>query len=233
MIKPAFEIAPRPLVPLTGKTTGFPVNRIFCVGRNYAAHAREMGADPEREPPFFFQKPADTLLAGTDVQLPYPPSTSELHHEVEFVVGLHRDGRNLSREKALDHVFGAALGIDFTRRDLQADAKAAGRPWDMGKGFDGCAVTGPMTCFSADGLPASGHIELEVNGVRVQQADLKEMIWPVADTIAILSSYLTLRAGDLIFTGTPEGVGPVRPGDTLLASGDHLEPFAVTIVPTG
>ncbi|KIC17346.1 fumarylacetoacetate hydrolase family protein [Leisingera sp. ANG-Vp] len=226
----AFPIADRSVVPVAGSDTVFPVNRIFCVGRNYAAHALEMGADPSREPPFFFTKPADAILAGSSLQLPYPPLTGDLHHEVEMVVGLKSGGRDIPADQALDHLFGAALGIEFTRRDLQGQAKKSGRPWDMGKGFDGSAAIGEMTRFTPASLPQSGAISLQVNGALRQSGDLSEMIWKTEETIAELSRYLTLQAGDLIFTGTPEGVGPVVPGDCLLAACQGLQPLQVEII---
>lgn len=225
-------VPPRPvLIPVDGKAGRFPVARIFCVGRNYAAHTREMGGDPNREPPFFFLKPADTLVAGKEVAMAYPPRTADLHHEVEMVVALGSGGRDIEAARALDHVWGAAVGLDMTRRDLQAAAKAAGRPWDMGKGFDGSALVGPLRPFSGSALPRSGAITLTVNGTVRQRGDLADMIWSVGETIAELSSYLTLRAGDLIFTGTPEGVGPVKPGDELEARCAGLASLWAQIMP--
>ncbi|MFA3916457.1 fumarylacetoacetate hydrolase family protein [Ruegeria hyattellae] len=193
MTSHAFQIAERSTIPVVGSDAVFPVNRVLCVGRNYAAHAREMGADPTREPPFFFTKPADAILTGTDLQLPYPPKTNDPHHEVEMVVGLKAGGLDIPAEEALRHVFGAALG-------------KAGRPWDMGKGFDGSAVIWPMTEFDGSTLPQSGPIQLDVNGSPRQSGDLSDMIWGIAETISALSGFLTLRAGDIIYTGTPEGV---------------------------
>lgn len=226
----AFPIADRATVPISGSETAFPVNRVFCVGRNYAAHALEMGADPTREPPFFFAKPADAIHAGDQADLVYPPLTQDLHHEVEMVVGLKSGGRDIPVDQALSHVFGAALGIEFTRRDLQAAAKKAGRPWEMGKGFDGSAVIGTMTQFNADTLPQKGPITLNVNGDLRQSGDLSDMIWKVAETISALSEFLTLRAGDVIYTGTPEGVGAVVAGDVLTAECPGLRDLSVRIV---
>lgn len=206
---------PTPAVPVRGGGL-FPVRRVFCVGRNYAEHAREMGHDPVREVPFFFMKPADTLLVG-DADLPYPPLTQDLHHEMELVVALGSGGAGIATEHALTHVWGYAAGLDMTRRDLQAEAKKAGRPWDMGKGFDASAPIGEL--MPADGFdPTHGAIELRVNGVIRQSSDLSQLIWSVAETIAILSTYVTLAAGDLIFTGTPAGVAAVRRGDLMEGS---------------
>ena len=191
----------------------FPVRRIFCVGRNYAAHAREMGHDPDRELPFFFTKPADTLVIhGAD--MPYPPMTNDLHHEMELVAGLHSGGADITEADALSHVWGYAAGLDMTRRDLQGEAKKLGRPWDMGKGFDHSAPIGEMV--PAAGInPGQGRIELRVNGAVRQSSDLGLLIWSVAETIAYLSRLVRLEAGDLIFTGTPEGVAACVRGDLL------------------
>ena len=206
---------PTPAIPVRGGGL-FPVRRVFCVGRNYAEHAREMGHDPVREVPFFFMKPADTLLVG-GADLPYPPLTQDLHHEMELVVALGSGGAGIATEHALTHVWGYAAGLDMTRRDLQAEAKKAGRPWDMGKGFDASAPIGEL--MPADGFdPTHGAIELRVNGVIRQSSDLSQLIWSVAETIAILSTYVTLAAGDLIFTGTPAGVAAVRRGDLMEGS---------------
>lgn len=206
---------PTPAMPVRGGGL-FPVRRVFCVGRNYAEHAREMGHDPVREVPFFFMKPADTLLVG-GADLPYPPLTQDLHHEMELVVALGSGGAGIATEHALTHVWGYAAGLDMTRRDLQAEAKKAGRPWDMGKGFDASAPIGEL--MPAGGFdPTQGAIELRVNGVLRQSSDLSQLIWSVAETIAILSTYVTLAAGDLIFTGTPAGVAAVRRGDLMEGS---------------
>jgi len=192
----------------------FPVRRIFCVGRNYAEHAREMGSDPDREPPFFFTKPADAVLTnGAD--MPYPPATTELHHEMELVVALGKSGANVAVSAALDLVWGYAAGLDMTRRDLQNSAKKTGRPWDMGKGFDHSAPIGELAPAAQIGHPSSGLIELRVNGVIRQTSDLAKLIWSVAETIAYLSGLIALAPGDLIFTGTPEGVAAVQRGDRL------------------
>jgi fumarylpyruvate hydrolase len=192
----------------------FPVRRVFCVGRNYADHAREMGSDPDREPPFFFMKPADALvLNGAD--MPYPPRTNQLHHEMELVVAIGRGGAGIAVADALNHVWGYAAGLDMTRRDLQNAAKKEGKPWDMGKGFDHSAPIGLMVPASRIGHPASGLIELRVNGSVRQTSDLSKMIWSVPETIACLSGLVTLAPGDLIYTGTPENVAAVERGDLL------------------
>jgi len=208
---------PPPSVAVAGSPLRFPVRRIFCVGRNYAAHAREMGRDPDREAPFFFTKPADAVVDdGTAVA--YPPATAELHHEGELVVALGRGGRDIAAEAAPAHVWGYALGNDLTRRDLQAEAKAAGRPWDMAKGFDGAAPCGALGPVAALGHPREGRLSVHVNGRLRQEGDLAEMIWSVPEIIACLSRLLTLAAGDLVFTGTPAGVGPLRPGDVCVVA---------------
>ncbi len=199
---------------VAGSTARFPVNRIFCVGRNYAAHAREMGGDPSREPPFFFTKPADALLTmGAD--LPYPPATSDVHHEMELVVAIGQGGAEIAEDAALAHVWGYAAGLDMTRRDLQAQAKKDSRPWDMAKGFDHSAPIGALRPVAASGHPGQGAITLRVNGEQRQSGDLSHMIWSVPETIAYLSRLVRLAPGDLIFTGTPDGVASVRRGDVL------------------
>jgi len=204
---------PRPALPVIGGGE-FPVRRIYCVGRNYAAHAREMGADPDREPPFFFMKPADALVADGGV-VPYPPVTNDLHHEIELVAALGSGGRDILPADALGHVFGYAVGIDLTRRDLQAVARRLGQPWDLAKGFDHSAPCGALRRASEIGHPAGGTIRLAVNGAVRQESDLGQMIWNLQEVIAHLSRSVVLCAGDLIYTGTPEGVGPVRVGDRL------------------
>ncbi len=202
----------QPSVPVAGTKDLFPVRRIWCVARNYAAHAREMGANPDQEPPFFFAKPADAVVMNGAV-LAYPSATANLHHEAELVVALKSGGQDLSQDKALDCVFGYAPGIDLTRRDLQEQAKKAGRPWDVAKGFDHSAPIGALRPASQIGHPAKGSITLSVNGQMRQSGDLSDMIWPVAGVLAHLSRLVRLEAGDLIFTGTPEGVGPLVKGD--------------------
>jgi fumarylpyruvate hydrolase len=204
---------PQPAVPVSGGGL-FPVRRIFCVGRNYAEHAREMGGNPEREPPFFFTKPADAVLTG-GADMPYPSQTTNLHYEMELVVAIGDGGSNIAASDALAHVFGYAAGIDMTRRDLQNEAKTQRRPWDMAKGFDNSAPIGSIVPAAALPDPTKGRIELKVNGAVRQSSDLSQMIWSVAETVAYLSGLVTLAPGDLIFTGTPEGVGAVERGDLL------------------
>lgn len=209
-----------PAVPVTVPvTTGgvFPVRRIYCVGRNYRAHAIEMGGDPDREAPFFFTKPADAIVAS-GATLRYPPRTADYQHEVELVVAIGVAGADIAVDRALDHVFGYAVGFDMTRRDLQADAKTAGRPWDMAKGFDQSAPCGAITPAEAAGDMSAATITLDVNGEQRQSSDLSLMTWSVAETVADLSTYVALQPGDLIYTGTPEGVGPVAPGDRLVGN---------------
>jgi len=191
----------------------FAVRRVYCVGRNYAEHIIEMGNDT-RDPPFFFTKPADAVVVG-GAAIPYPPQTADFHHEIELVVAIGQDGADIAPQDALAHVYGYAVGLDMTRRDLQAQAKKAGRPWDMAKGFDYSAPIGTIEPVSAIGHPDHGAITLSVNGVERQRGDLSDQIWNVADTIAFLSGLVTLRAGDLIMTGTPAGVGAVARGDVL------------------
>ena len=209
---------PVPALPVSGTGDLFPVRRVYCVGRNYAAHAREMGGDPTREPPFFFMKPADALQAVPDAgtaEHPYPPRTGNYHFEIEMVVALSGGGRDIPVEKALDHVFGYGIGLDMTRRDLQDEAKQLRRPWELGKAADRSGPVGPLHPASRVGHPARGAISLEVDGAVRQQADLADMIWSVAEQIAYLSSYFELFPGDVIFSGTPDGVGAVTRGQTM------------------
>jgi fumarylpyruvate hydrolase len=212
----AFEPAAPVTALISASTLRFPVHRIYCVGRNYAEHAKEMGSDPTREPPFFFCKPADAVIADT-LPVPYPPRTQNFHHEVELVLALHRGGKNLTLEAAAECIYGYAIGIDWTRRDLQNDAKKTGRPWDTGKAFDASATLGPIHLHSAVGELRSGKIWLSVNCELRQQGDLADLIWNNAEIIAELSTLFELRQGDLIYTGTPAGVAAVRPGDRLEA----------------
>lgn len=222
--------APTPSLPVAGQTGRFPVRRVFCVGRNYAAHAREMGADPAKQAPVFFTKPADSVVPEGG-SIAYPPATADLHHEVELVAALKSGGRGIPVSEALRHVYGYAAGIDLTRRDLQARAKAAGEPWDAAKGFDLGAPVGVLSPVdSLDRHPDSGPIQLRVNGMLRQDGDLSEMIWSLPAIIHHLSALWELRAGDLIFTGTPAGVGPCRPGDRLEALVNGLAPLTVTLV---
>lgn len=202
----------------------FPVRRIYCVGRNYAEHAKEMGFTG-REDPFFFCKPADALLQVADGEtglMPYPQQTSNLHHEVELVVALNAGGRNLTPEQAKACIWGYAIGLDMTRRDLQGEAKKQGRPWEVGKAFDNSAPIGPLHALSETGVLESGSISLSVNGQARQQGNLSDLIWSVAESLAYLSNLFELKAGDLLFTGTPEGVGAVVEGDLMTAAIDGL-----------
>jgi fumarylpyruvate hydrolase len=201
-------------LPIDGTDAVFPVLRVFCVGRNYAEHAVEMGHDPDREPPFFFMKPA-TAVVPSGGRLPFPVATDDLHHEVELVVALSRGGEGIPVERALEHIFGYAVGLDMTRRDLQAQAKEMGRPWDMAKGFDRSAPISTVRSAETVGHPDAGAIWLHINGEPRQQGDLAQQIWKVPETIAYLSTLVELRPGDLIMTGTPAGVGRVVPGDRL------------------
>ena len=201
-------------VPVDGSEQPFPVRRIYLVGRNYAAHAREMGHDPDREPPFFFQKPADVLLLpGND--FPYPSKSQDVHHEIELVVALGSGGTDIAESDAFECIYGYAVGIDMTRRDLQGEAKKMGRPWEVGKAFEASAPIGAIVPAAAIGHPSRGRVWLEVNGELRQEGDLDQLIWNIPETIAYLSGLFTLAPGDLIFTGTPAGVGPVQRGDLL------------------
>jgi fumarylpyruvate hydrolase len=221
-------------VPVHGTGDLFPVRRIFCVGRNYAAHAREMGHDPDREPPFFFTKPADAIVICADPNNPtkvaYPPATKNLHHEMELVVAMKSGGANIPVEKALEHVYGYGVGLDMTRRDIQGEAKKMGRPWEMGKAFDNSAPCTALLPASKIGHPAKGAIWLKVNGKITQSSDLSEMIWNVPETISYLSGLVTLQAGDLIYSGTPAGVGAVKAGDKLEGHVDGVGDLTVSYV---
>ena len=216
-----FAFPPHPItsLPIAGMGSRFPVRRIFCVGRNYADHAREMGAMDQaegREPPFFFTKPGDAVVGGEgELSVAYPPLTKNLHHEVEMVVALGAGGANVTVDAAKGLIFGYAVGLDLTRRDIQAKAKEKGHPWDMGKGFDQSAVAGAICPVAVSGHPAAGRIWLTVNGEVRQDGDLSAMMWKVADIIANLSTMVRLEAGDLIYTGTPENVAAVQRGDLL------------------
>jgi len=227
----SFPPAEPPSVAVAGTDRRFPVHRIYCVGRNYADHVREMGADPAREPPVFFMKPADAVVEN-GATVAYPPATQNLHHEIELVVALAGGGRDLEPAAALGQVFGYAAGNDLTRRDLQNAAKARGQPWDTAKGFDQSAPLAPLRP-AAEGHPARGRIWLEVNGVLRQESDLAEMLWDVPHIIAALSRLYTLRAGDLIFTGTPAGVGALLPGDEVTGGIEGLAPLRHRIGPPG
>jgi fumarylpyruvate hydrolase len=224
----AYAIAPpeTTTVAVAGMDAVFPVARVFCVGRNYAEHAVEMGHDPDREPPFFFMKPADAVVPAS--RLPFPTRTQNLHHEIELVVALGEGGRDIAVEGALDHVFGYTVGLDMTRRDLQAEAKKMGRPWDMAKGFDQSAPTGEIRAVEDIGHPAKGAVWLRINGEPRQEGDLDQQIWKVPETISFLSTLVALRPGDLIMTGTPKGVGRVEPGDQLEGHIDGVGDLSVS-----
>ncbi len=225
------EAPETPSVAVEGESDRFPVRRIFCVGRNYAAHAREMGRDPDREPPFFFTKPADAVVDAGDsagAVIVYPPETENLHYEIELTVAIGKGGKNIEPDNALDHVYGYATSIDLTRRDLQLVARDMGRPWDWGKGFDRSAPIAPIQP-AADFDPTKGRIWLSVDGQIKQDADLAELIWPVRDVISIISRSVTLKPGDLIMTGTPAGVGPIIAGQVVKGGVDGLAGIAITI----
>ncbi len=216
-----FDALPIPTLPVAGTDKLFPIHRIYCVGRNYADHAIEMGGDPSREPPFFFQKNPDTIVPPGK-NFPYPSATSDVHHEIELVVGLKSGGTEVPVEKALDLVYGYAVGIDMTRRDLQAEAKKASRPWEVAKAFEASAPCSAMVPATQIGHPAEGRIWLEINGAMKQNGDLAQMIWKVPEMIAYLSKLFTLQAGDLIFSGTPAGVGAVARGDAIRGGVDGV-----------
>jgi fumarylpyruvate hydrolase len=223
---------PRIALPIAGSSDLFPVRRVYCVGRNYAAHAREMGADPDREPPFFFMKPADALqIVGSEpVKHSYPPKTRNYHFEIEMVAALAGGGSDIPVESALNHVYGYAVGLDMTRRDLQDEAKKMSRPWDTGKAADGSGPIGALHPASLIGHPTRGAITLTVDGETRQKGDLADMIWSVAEQVAYLSGYFELQPGDLIFTGTPSGVGPVERGQRMVGAVEGLGKIALDVV---
>jgi fumarylpyruvate hydrolase len=223
-----FDAPATPSVAVAGGTARFPVRRIFCVGRNYAAHAREMGKDPDREAPFFFTKPADAVVDDGQT-VPYPPLTNNLHHEAELVVAIGKGGEEIAESSALDHVYGYAIGNDLTRRDLQFEARDKGRPWDWGKAFDHSAICGPIHKAAETGHFARASIRLSVNGQTKQDADIADMIWSVPEVIAILSQSVRIQPGDLIYTGTPAGVGPLVPGDVCVVEIERLGKLSTTI----
>jgi fumarylpyruvate hydrolase len=227
----AIDVEPRHAIPVAGSALLFPVRRVYCIGRNYAGHAREMGANPDREPPFFFNKAADCLLPipAAGGILPYPSQTKSYHHEIEMVVALKSGGTDLPVEGALAHVFGYGIGLDMTRRDLQDVAKEMRRPWEVAKSADHSGPVGPIHPVEAVGHPARGTIRLDVNGQTRQSSDLSAMIWSVAEQIAILSQFYELKAGDVIFSGTPEGVGKVERGDLMLGHVDGLGELSLTV----
>ncbi|WP_299707474.1 fumarylacetoacetate hydrolase family protein [uncultured Tateyamaria sp.] len=219
-------------VAVAGSEDRFPIRRIFCVGRNYAAHAREMGKDPDREPPFFFTKPADAVV-DSPCTIPYPPLTADLHHEIELVVAIGTGGAKIPADAVMDHVWGAGVGIDMTRRDLQAEAKKMGRPWDWAKAFDFSAPMSPLVPLVDVPSLTTGRIWLAVNGEVRQDADISDLIWPVRDHVAYLSQAVTLAPGDLIMTGTPAGVGAVKTGDVMTGGVEGIAEMEVTVGPQG
>ena len=227
----SYVIPPPPVTTLEveGASARFPVHRIYCIGRNYADHAREMGHDPDREPPFFFMKPADSIVTdGND--FPYPEKTEDVHHEMELVVALGSGGRNIPVKNALDCIFGYAVGLDMTRRDLQSEAKKLGRPWDTGKAFDHSAPCSRIRPVAKTGHPNTGALWLKVNGKTTQSSDISALIWTIPEQIAFLSSLFSLAPGDLIYTGTPAGVGPVNVGDVLHGGVDNVGEIKIKIV---
>lgn len=224
----AVETCELPTVSVRDSAARFPVHRIYCVGRNYPAHAREMGQDPDRDPPFFFAKPADAVVANNSV-IPYPPRCTNLHHEVELVVAIGRGGSNISAARAENHIYGYAVGIDLTRRDLQTAARENGHPWDTAKGFDFSAPISDISPVQGRGHIRSGQIMLKVNGQIRQQANVNQLIWAVPEVIAELSTLFSLQAGDLIFTGTPAGVAAVESGDVMEAFIDELTSLLIRI----
>ena len=230
--KTVFEVA-QVTIPIEGQSEVFPVRRIYCIGRNYAAHAIERGSDPNREPPFFFQKPTDAIQnvkIGTVADHPYPSLTQNYHHEVELVAALKSGGTNIPPEKALDCVFGYTVGLDMTRRDLQNQMASMKKPWEIGKSFDHAAVLGPLQPAAKVGHPTKGEISLAINGKVRQDSDLSKMIWSVAEQISKLSEAFELKAGDIIYSGTPENVGPVVKGDVLLAKIAGFPDMSIKIV---
>ena len=224
----AIPTPPIVALPVAGTDALFPVRRVYCIGRNYAAHAVEMGHDPDREPPFFFQKNPDNL--DPSGKFPYPPKTADVHHEGEIAVMLKSGGTNIPLDQALSHVYGYALALDMTRRDLQGEQKKLGRPWEIGKAFERSAPIGPIHRVEEVGHPDQGPITLKVNGEVRQEGDLNQMIWKVPEMIAYLSEYFTLAAGDVILSGTPSGVGAVERGDRIVVEAAGLGAFSVEVV---
>jgi fumarylpyruvate hydrolase len=218
----------RPSLPVKGTSERFPVRRIYCIGRNYADHAIEMGHDPEKEPPFFFQKNAENI--DSSGEFPYPPETNDVHFEVEMIVALKRGGANIEIADAMQFVFGYGVGLDMTRRDLQGEMKKLGRPWEIGKAFERSAPMGPLVPINKTGQLDSGVISLSVDGTVRQNGDLNQMIWKVPEQIAYLSRFYDIAAGDLIMTGTPAGVGSIHIGDIMECRVDGIDPFIVKVV---
>lgn len=229
---PVPVLEPRPTLAIVDSAERFPVRRAFCIGRNYAAHAREMGFDPDREPPFFFMKTAEAIVpveAGKTVDIAYPSGTADYHHEAEVVIAIGKGGRDIAEADALSHVFGYGVGLDMTRRDLQGEAKKLGRPWEIGKSADQSGPVGPLT-RGETALDMKGRIRLAVNGTTRQDAPLAAMIWSLAEQISIISRFFELRPGDLIFTGTPEGVAAVQRGETMDVTVDGLASIRIRVV---
>lgn len=224
----AFPPPSVPALSIKGRADLFPIHRIYCVGRNYAEHAIEMGHDPKREAPFFFQKNPDSIVPNGGI-FPYPDKSQDVHYELEMVVGLKSGGRDIPADQALAHVFGYAVGLDMTRRDLQGEAKKAGRPWEIGKAFEHAAPCSEIVPAADIGHPRAGAIWLKVNGALKQQGDLAQLIWKVPEMISYLSGLFELKAGDLIFSGTPAGVGPVQRGDELLGGVDGIGTLEIRV----
>ena len=218
----------RPSLPVKGTSERFPVRRIYCIGRNYADHAIEMGHDPEKEPPFFFQKNAENI--DSSGEFPYPPETNDVHFEVEMIVALKRGGANIEIADAMQLVFGYGVGLDMTRRDLQGEMKKLGRPWEIGKALERSAPMGPLVSINETGQLDSGVISLSVDGKVRQNGDLNQMIWKVPEQIAYLSRFYDIAAGDLIMSGTPAGVGPIQKGEIMKCCVAGLDPFVVKVV---
>ena len=228
MTKFVIDPAPQVCLPIRGSNESFPVRRIYCIGRNYADHAIEMGHDPNKEPPFFFQKNAQNV--DTSGTFPYPPQTSDVHHEMELVVALKSGGADISLENALEHVYGYRLGLDMTRRDLQGEAKKLGRPWEVGKSFEKSAPMSELVPASETGHLDQGRICLKVNGEIKQDGDLNQMIWKVPEMIAYLSRFYDIAGGDLIMSGTPAGVGPIQRGDKMECEIEHLGTMTIEVI---
>lgn len=218
-----------PVLPVDGSDDVFPVRNIYCVGRNYAEHAREMGSDPDREPPFFFMKPAAAII-GEDAEFPYPPGSENVQYEMELVACIGKGGANIAQADALDHIYGYAVGLDMTRRDLQIASREIKRPWEVGKAFAASAPCGRVYPASRIGHPDKGAIWLDVNGERKQSADLQDLIWNIPETIEHLSALFTLEPGDLIYTGTPAGVGPIKPGDVMHGAVEGVGEITIKVV---
>ncbi|MGA0259139.1 MAG: fumarylacetoacetate hydrolase family protein [bacterium] len=228
MTKFVIDPAPQVCLPIRGSNESFPVRRIYCIGRNYADHAIEMGHDPNKEPPFFFQKNAQNV--DTSGTFPYPPQTSDVHHEMELVVALKSGGADISLDNALEHVYGYGLGLDMTRRDLQGEAKKLGRPWEVGKSFEKSAPMSELVPASETGHLDQGRICLKVNGEIKQDGDLNQMIWKVPEMIAYLSRFYDIAGGDLIMSGTPAGVGPIQRGDKMECEIEHLGTMTIEVI---